>query len=191
MLPMPKRLAIACFLLLAAAAAGLVRAGKIEVDFSPKAEFENYKTWGWVPDRDQGHHGVLVDAEMRKRVETELAYQLGQRGLKPAAEGATPDVLVRYSGDIGTGKTIRTSAGSVANMADVGYATAQFAEQKATLMVDLIDSTTKTLAWRLYLDQGYGGPNDPPDKIRKALAKGMAKYPPSASERKKKARETE
>jgi hypothetical protein len=187
---MRNRIAIACcsFLLVAA---GLARAGSIEVDFSPKAEFEKYKTWGWIPDREKDQHGVLVDATMRQRVETELTYQLGQRGLKPAGDGETPDVLVKYSGDIGTGKTIRTSAGSVANMADMGYATAQFATQKATLMVDLIDASTKALAWRLYLDQNYGGPNDPPDKMRKALAKGFAKYPPSESERKKKAREAD
>ncbi len=185
---MRNLIAIACFML---AAAGGAKAGSIDVDFSPKAEFERYKTWAFVPDRDQGHHGVLADATMRERVEGALAHQLKESGLRPAAAGETADVLVRYTGDIGTGKTIRTSAGAVENMADMGYATLQYATQRATLMVDLVDSSTKLLAWRLYVDQSYGGPNDPPNKMQKALAKGFAKYPPSKSERERKAKEVE
>jgi len=172
-------------------ATGVLRAGSIEVDFNPKAEFERYKTWAWVPDRDQGHHGVLADATMRERVEGTLAGQLRNAGLRPADPGEPPDLLVRYRGDIGTGKIVTTSAGSVANFSDPGYTTLQFAEQTATLIVDLIEPTESTLAWRLYLDQKYGGPNDPPDKLRRALDKGFSRYPPSASARAKKARELE
>ncbi len=172
-------------------AVGVLRAGSIEVDFNPKAEFERYKTWAWAPDRDQGHHGVLADATMRERVEGALAGELRNAGLRPADPGESPDLLVRYQGDIGTGKTVTTSAGSLANFSDPGYATLQFAEQNATLIVDLIEPTTSALAWRLYIDQKYGRPNDPPDKFRRALEKGFSRYPPSASARERKAREME
>jgi hypothetical protein len=58
-------------------------------------------------------------------------------------------------------------------------------------MVDLVDAATNALAWRLYIDQTIKGPNDPPDKLQKALDKGFAKYPPTASEIAKKARKLE
>ena len=172
-------------------AVGAIRAGSIEVDFNPKAEFERYKTWAWAPDRDQERHGVLADKTTRERVERALAQRLRNAGLRAADLNETPDILLSYRGDIGTGKTVTTSAGALANWSNPAYSTIQFAEQSATLIVDMIDPATNTLAWRLYIDQKFGGPNDPPGKLRRALDKGFAKYPPSASARAKKARELE
>ncbi len=182
---------LAVFALAAILCAGAVRAGSSEVDFDPKAEFERFHTWAWVQDRDQGHHGVLADATARQRVEAAVAQRLREAGLRPAEEGQAPDLLVRYRGDIGTGKTVTTSAGSIANWSDPGYATVQFQELRASLIIDLIQSATDVLAWRLYLDVKYGNPSDPPDKLARALEKGFAKYPPSKSERAKKARALE
>jgi hypothetical protein len=71
---------------------------------------------------------------------------------------------------------------------DPAYASVEFTEQTATLIVDLIDAPTKALAWRLYIHQSFGGPSDPPNRMRDALDKGFAKYPPSPSERAKKAK---
>jgi hypothetical protein len=58
-------------------------------------------------------------------------------------------------------------------------------------MIDLVDAATNALAWRLYIDQTIKGPNDSSDKFSKALDKGFAKYPPSASAIAKKARAQE
>jgi hypothetical protein len=182
--------------LLALAAAALLSVGSVEAkssvktDFNPKAEFERYKTWDWAPDLDK-QKGVLADATMRQRIEAALATRLKKAGLRRVEAGEQPDLLVRYQGDIGSGKTVVTSSGSVTHMVEPEYATLQFTEQIATLIVDLVDNGTSALAWRLYLDQAFGGPNDPPDKLAKALDKGFAKYPPSTSARAKKAREAE
>lgn len=184
-----RRLAVLASVSLLAFA--VARAGStVQVDFDPKAPFEKYKTWAWVPDRDQVQTGVLVDATVRERVEKALTDRLRVAGLVPASEGQKPDVLVRYQGDIGTGKTITTSAGALANWSDPGYATTQFQEQTVTLIVDLIDAAANTLSWRLYVNQKLG-PNDQPGKVRKAIEDGFAKYPPSESARAKKAREIE
>jgi len=169
-------------------ATGAVRAGSIDVDFNPNAEFEKYRTWAWVPDRDQGHHGVLADLTMRERVEKALAIRLREAGMTQAEAGAAADVLVRYQGDIGQGKSGSTSVSSAYYWTDPAYATVQFTEQTATLIVDLIDASTKALSWRLYIHHSYGGPSDPPNRMRDALDKGFAKYPPTASARAKKAR---
>jgi hypothetical protein len=178
-------------LALAALAAGAVRAGSVEVEFNPNAEFERFKTWAWAPGRDQGRQGVLADATMRDRVERALAGRLEEAGLRPAGPDDTADVLVRYAGDTGTGKTITTTEGLYYDALSPMYKTVRFDEQVVTLIVDLIDASTKSLAWRLYIHQKFGGPNDPPDKLQRAVDKGFAKYPPSKSERAKKAREIE
>ena len=54
-----------------------------------------------------------------------------------------------------------------------------------------VDASTNALAWRLYIDEVVRGPNDPPDKMSKALDKGFAKYPPSSSAIAKKAKALE
>jgi len=172
-------------------AAGAARAGSIKVDFNPKAEFQRYKTWDWIPDRDKGHRGVLMDQTMRERVEKALGIRLREAGLRAAAANEKPDLLVGYRGDIGRGKTGSSNIGGLSSLDNPMYTSIQFTEQTATLMVDLVDSATLTLAWRLYIDQTIKGPADPPDKISRALDKGFAKYPPSASAIAKKARALE
>jgi hypothetical protein len=173
--------------------AGPAAAGKnsVKTDFNPSAEFERYKTWAWSPDVDQPQYGVLHDARMRERVQAALAKRLRNAGLREATGDEKPDVLVSYKGDVGEGKTVTTSNGAVSHGVSPEYATLEFTEQIATLVVDLVDAGTSTLAWRLYVDQAFGGPADSPDKLAKALDKGFAKYPPSPSERKRKARELE
>jgi hypothetical protein len=173
-------------------AAGAVRAGTVEVDFNPKAEFERYKTWAFAPGKDENRHGVLADPIMRDRIEKSLAVSLEDAGLRPAGPDETPDVLVRYGGDTGTGKTVTMSEGvdpynTIAPM----YKTVRFSEQVATLIVDLIENSTHSLAWRLYVNEKFGGPYDKPGKLQRAVDKGFSKYPPSASERAKKARKIE
>jgi hypothetical protein len=171
--------------------AGAVYAGAIEVDFNPKAEFARYKTWGWIPDREKGQRGVLMDPIMRGRVEEALTIRLREAGLVAAAEGQTPDLLVAYRGDTGQGKSGSSNLGGLSSLDNPVYSSVQFTEQTATLMVDLVDASTKSLAWRLYIDQSFQGPNDPPDKLKQCLVKGFAKYPPTKSAIAKKARELE
>ena len=184
-----RRIALVC--LSVVLATGGLRAGAFDVDFNPKADFNRYRTWAWIPDRDKGRHGVLADATMRARVEKAVAIRLHDAGLDPATPNAKPDLFVNYRGDIGTGKDVATSQGGLSSYDNPVYTTIQFTEQTATLMVDLVDAGTNALAWRLYIDQTIKGPNDPPDKLAKALDKGFSKYPPSASAIAKKAKQLE
>ena len=174
-------------------ASGASLAKGVDVDFSPSADFKHYNTWAWLPGHDQDHRGVLADATMRERVEHALAVRLKTAGLLPATGDQKPDLYVRYQGDIGSGKEVQTSLGSLLyyNWADPAAATLQFTEQAASLIVDLVDVKTTTLAWRLYLHDTFRGPNDPPDKLVRLLDKGFDKYPPTASEIAKKARAME
>jgi hypothetical protein len=187
----PLRALRALALLIVVLSVGTVHAGSVDVDFNPKAEFQRYRTWAWLPDHDKGLRGVLADATMRQRVEKALGIRLREAGLTPAEPNAKPDLYVSYRGDTGQGKDVSSNLGGLSSFDNPLYTSVQFTEQTATLMIDLVDAGTNALAWRLYIDQTVRGPNDPPDKLSKALDKGFAKYPPSAAAIAKKAKALE
>ena len=149
----------------------------------------------------QSGERILVvedDADARAliaRILTDAGAQVFEVGSADAAmsriKAETPDLLVAYRGDKGTGKSGYSNIGGMSSFDNPAYSSVPFTEQSANLMVDLLDAGTKTLAWRLYIDQSIQGPNDPPDKMQKALAKGFEKYPPSASAIAKKAKALE
>jgi hypothetical protein len=188
---MMRRLAV--ILAIVAFATRAVHAGAFDVDFSPKGDFKHYNTWDWIPGCDEGHRGVLADPTMRERVKHAIAVRLKTAGLLPVTGDAKPDLYVRYQGDIGSGKEITTSAGSLLmyNWSDPAAATLQFTQQTMALIVDLVDVKTTTLAWRLYVHDTFNGPNDSPDKLARILDKGFEKYPPTAAEVARKARAME
>ena len=185
---MRNMVAVPAMALLAFCAA---HAGSVEVEFDPRAEVERFETWAWAPDREAGRTGVLADATMRERVERALAGCLEEAGLRAAGPDETAHVLVRYGGGVGMGKTVTLSEGFYFDGLAPAYRTLRFDEQVATVIVDLIDASTKSLVWRLYVKEKIGGPNDPPDKLQRAVGKGFSKYPPSESARARKAREIE
>lgn len=180
-----RRLAVAYVTL--ALAFGAAVAGSIDVDFNPKAEFHRYRTWAWMPGRDQNRRGVLADATMRERVEQAIGIRLREAGLRAVSPDEKPDLLVTYQGDMGQGKSGSSNIGGLSSLDNPVYTSIQFTVQTATLMVDLVDAATNALAWRLYVDQKIGGPTDSADKFGRALDKGFAKYPPSPAEVAKKA----
>lgn len=177
---------------------GAARAGKVETDFNPNAKFETYKTWDWVPNRGVGHHGVLAGDAARELLERALASQLRGVGLQQVGPGETPDLVVRYWGDLHQGES-GTSTGPMGGYdpytggywGDPFQSFARFTEQSATMIVDLIEPATKQLAWRAFINQTYGTAYGTGNELPTALAKAFAKYPPTPSARARKAKEWE
>lgn len=175
---------------------GAARAGKIETDFDPNAKFESYKTWDWVAGRGVGHHGVLAGDAARELLERAIASQLRGVGLQQVSPGVTPDLVVRYWGDLHQGDSgTSTSPMGGYDPYTGGYwgdpfqSFAHFTEQSATVIVDLIDPATKGLVWRAFINQAYGTAYGPGNELATALEKAFAKYPPSPSARARKAKE--
>ena len=189
-----KRLLLA--LVLASVAAGQAWAGKVETDFNPRLDFAKFETWDWIPDRDQGHRGILAGKPAREMVEQAVARELEHVGLRKAAAGETPDLLVRYYGDIAEAAqgTSTTSPYMISPFTDGYWAPAfqsasRFSEKSAAFMIDLIESSEKSLAWRAYIEQKYGSANNVGTPVADALRKAFGKYPPSDSAKSKKLKE--
>ena len=158
-----KRLLLA--LLVVTVTASQAWAGKIETDFNPRLDFSSFTTWDWIPDRDQGHRGILAGKPAREMVETAVARELEHVGLRKATAGETPDLLVRYFGDIAEAAsgTSTTSPYMISPFTDGYWAPAfqsatRFSQKSAALMIDLIEGKEKSLAWRAYIEQKYGSP---------------------------------
>lgn len=192
-----KRLSLAIALVLVAFAPAL--AGKIKTDFNPKADFASFKTWDWVPGHDQGHRGVLAGAAARELVESALTSDLERRGLRRVGPGETPDLVVRYVGEVSDAAKGTTSGylggyepyimGEWSN----GFQTAVSVSSKsATMMIDLIDPKTKGLVWRAFVEQKYGTTaSQVGSPVAEAVRKAFEEYPPSESARSRKLKEWE
>lgn len=186
-------------LLVGIVVAAPAHAGKIRTDFNPKADFASYRTWDWVPGHDEGHRGVLAGKAARDLVEGALAGDLERRGLRRVAPGETPDLVVRYVGEVAEAAKGTTSGylggyePYIMGEWSAGFQTAvSVSSQSATMMIDLIDPKTKALAWRAFVEQKYGttsGQMGSP--VADAVRKAFEEYPPSESARKRKLKEWE
>ena len=180
-------------------AAGPAHAGKIKTDFNPKADFASYRTWDWVPGHDQGHRGVLAGNAARGLVESALASDLERVGLRRVAAGETPDLVVRYVGEVSDAQKGTTSGylggyePYIMGEWSQGFQTAlNVSSKSATMMIDLIDPDTKVLVWRAFIEQKYGTTaSQVGSPVAEAVRKAFEEYPPSESARARKLKEWE
>ena len=179
-------------LAVAALCAGVVLAGGVNVDFNPKADFASLQDLGAFTRIARKAFAACSPTRPCASVSRRRSRSAcGKRGSSPQPPDAKPDLYVSYRGDTAQGKDVSSNLGGLSSWDNPLYTSVHFTEQTATLMVDLVDASTNALAWRLYIDEVVRGPNDPPDKLSKALDKGFAKYPPTASEIARKAKAIE
>jgi hypothetical protein len=172
---------------------------KARTDFDPTADFARYHTYYWAGGKDARGRSSFENSLIDKRIKDMIGTQLWARGLGEVAENAKPDLVVLYW--IGAkDKTSVEAAPSSTMSAKVAWnhydpywggrwgrtyddvVLRNYTE--GTLIVDLIDASTKELAWRAYLVQTVS--NDPRKTAQRAEANAMtafAQYPPAKNSR--------
>jgi len=163
---------------------------KAVVDFDPTIDFSKYKTWTYI-----GGVGHLVNA-------TELGPDHGKRAPGLAA-GDEPVRIARGEGErkSGPGDSLWANSSSRLNVAgSVGWGMyAPYLDDRCgflynqinvtttregALVIDLLDTHTKALTWRLYVTMKILN-NDPQKTGKQAdsdIAKTFKSYPPSPKE---------
>ena len=167
---------------------------RVSTDYDQEYDFARLSTYAWLdpplreearaeaPSGDPFAYNTLLD----KRVRDEVESWLTSHGYRAAPAGETPDFLVRY--DFVTREVTRDSPVFVSGGygrygsgygSGVGYGYSPSSDyQEGTLILDVIDPTTETIAWRGSGSSESRDPHMKPERLRKSVAAILERFPP-------------
>ena len=159
---------------------------RVSTDYDPEADFGSLSSYAWLEEKS----GVQGDREgvnslLDRRAREAVADELQAKGLEAAARGSA-DVLVVYhlsaeqKLDI---DTINSNYGSGPGRWNrVGNSQTVVREyQEGTLVIDLVDASSKDLIWRGTGQtrlREYSDPEQREERLRSAVKQILADFPP-------------
>jgi hypothetical protein len=163
---------------------------KITIDFDPDADFSKFKTFAFAGPVENLVMIQLNPDLINTRMHAMVVRELEKKGLHEVNANQNPDLVVRYW-------TIPESQVNVAVMGNWGpygaYIDGRWSSvydaipaptrRENTLILDLIETKAKSLAWRAYLTRKLSEPEKDWKKAEEELADGFKSYPPSDKER--------
>jgi hypothetical protein len=146
----------------------------------PDTDFSKYRTYRWVAVKDATQVDQILDQQIKQAVDTQLAsksftkkdsdpvdlyvgYQVAVNQEKELNAFGSPGWGWRFGGGMGSVTTTTVDEG--------------------TLVLDLYDPATKQLVWRGSATETVhqsGSPEKKQERLDKAMAKLLKKFPPKA-----------
>lgn len=172
---------VGLFLLMTSAAA--CSSVKVGYDHDPSANFSAYHTFNWVPGPQEATGDYRVDNSLVDiRIRTVIETQLRLNGYSRSANGE-PDFYVAYHAgvkDMVKGSSAHYYKG---DWAHGRYTTVSDIQpyKEGTLLVDIVDATSKQLVWR---GSGFGEIDPSLDsqkryeRIRNVVREMLSHFPP-------------
>jgi Domain of unknown function (DUF4136) len=175
--------------LLAIACAGI----RVRTDYDPAIDFAPLQTFRWIdpplreeartePGADPFTHNTLIDKRVREDVEAWLT----SHGYRAASASDEPDFLVRY--EVVAQEVTRDSpvfiTGGVGRYGYDGYAGSgvgyahSTTYQEGTLILDVIDPSTRQITWRGWGTSPGRDAHMEPDRLRETVAAILGRFPP-------------
>jgi len=162
----------------------------VDYDFDPGADFSGYRSWYWLPPSPSGDPRIdndLVNARIRRAVEQSLAA----RGYAKTSTGEG-DFGIGYHGFIQGKVDVRTidryygygpGWGRYGAYYPGPVATETYVDQydEATLIVDIVDNSSRQLVWRGSTSARVRDEESPEKRearTREAVDAILAKFPP-------------
>lgn len=172
-------------------------AQSIRANWRLNAPFTDYKTYAWIPSRENDH------SFYRQYVDEYVNYTLTKKkGLRRVSDSQSPDLLVEYhfltQETVDTNTTYMGMGGGWGGwgwggwgwgmggmgMGDMGWATTtQEPRTIGILTVDLIDARTNQLVWRGQAseDNIVTGSHGEEKQVAMSIFKMFERYPPPKS----------
>ena len=174
-------LAITIIVLLAASCSSMV----VDTNWDKTADFKAYKTWSWFPaGPSPTGNPDLDDPELIARIKKIVGAGFKKDGFTMVTD--SPDFFVNYHVALSDelNPTRIENFYEFANYSvfmprwESTYATVW---TTGTLVIDVIDTETKTLVWRGFAQADINpqaGPKENNEKVRKFVEKMLKKFPP-------------
>lgn len=159
---------------------------KTAVDFDPDVDFSKFKTFAFI-----GPVQNLVEIQMNAdlintRMHDMVVRELGKKGLHEVNLGQNPDLVVRYwavpesqVNVAAMGNWAPYSAYIDGRWSNMYSAVPPSGKRDTTLILDLIQTKTKSLAWRTYLTRKLSDPDKDWKKADEEFTDAFKSYPPS------------
>jgi len=161
-------------------------AGKVVVDFDPGMDFSRFKTFAFIGPVENLVMTQVNPDLINPQFHRMVVRELGKKGLREVNPDQNPDLVVRYW-------AIPESQVNVAAMGNWGpyraYIDGRWAgvyssvpasnHRETTLILDLIEAATKSLAWREYVMHKLSDPGKDWKKTEEEFTEGFKSYPPS------------
>jgi hypothetical protein len=170
--------------------------GMVATDFDPDADFTRYKTFSFVAEIELTRTGLLYDQTISERLKNFIAGALEPRGLHEVPMDQKYNLAVRFwvarKQDSEETVYLRPDPFFAGYPAYWGgpwawsyeeYVVHNFVE--GTLVIDLIDPSTKDLVWRTFLKQKIEDREKAYEEAKKKMATSFALYPPNDQEKAK------
>jgi len=150
------------------------RAQKITMEFDQTADFSKYKTFAIHEGRLNSRNPALGGELVKKQIEVDIQNGLTAKGLTMVTSGAA-DLNVRYTFGAARKSEVEAYPAGWYGMG-TRYVRVPYAE--GTLVIDLRDSTTKSLVWRAIAAEDKSDASKIQGKINDMVKKSIDKYPP-------------
>ena len=159
---------------------------KVVVDFDPNLDFSKYKTYAFIGGVENLVAIQLNPDLIEDRMHHSVVRELDKRGLREVKPEENPDLVVRYWANSPAQLDVAVAGDWGPYSAYVGgfwgflfESVSASSKKEGALIIDLIDSKAKSLAWRLYLIRKITNPDKEWKKADEEISKGFESYPPS------------
>jgi hypothetical protein len=169
---------------------------KVKVDFDPEAPFASYKTFAYIGGVEKLVAMQVNPDLVSNRIHRGVTRELTQKGLREVQPNENPDLVVRYWANTSVNVDLAASGNFGAFGPYIGsywgytyFNMAASSHKKGSLLVDIIDTKTKDLAWRLYIVAKIMDVDKAWRKLDEDAKKGFQSFPPSEKEKADKRKE--
>lgn len=154
----------------------------VNYDYDPSVNFQEFKTFGWMPTHVDDPVGKSGNDLVEKRIRMAITNELQARGLTENADN--PDILATFHTGVQEKVQVTDWGYSYSNYY-WGYPTRDvdvYSYTQGQLVIDLVKASSQQLAWRgsgtKMLDGAQSSPEKMQDSINHAVAEIMKSFPP-------------
>jgi len=169
---------------------------KTTVDFDPGIDFSKYRTFAFIGGVERLVMLQVNPDLVDNRVHRAVARELTKKGLREVQFNENPDLVVRYWAN----SSQQLNVSTMGNWGPYGPYVGSYwgflydsvtatSTKEGSLLVDLVDTRTKNLAWRVYLVRKLTNVDKDWNKADEEFAKAFESYPPSEKEKEAKRKE--
>lgn len=158
----------------------------VVTDYAPATDFSRLDSYAWLPDAERKPVDPVADNSLlAERVRPAVDQALESRGFRPAATGQPASFLVSYLASAGTRADVHATPAVGGLHPWGGWVVADdvwLSEyQTLTLVVDVLDPSSRRLLWRGSLEARFDermSPAQRSERIYQMVSQVLAKFPP-------------